>query len=93
MKIGKGAAPGEKTMVDALYPAVQSIKNSIKDNISLEKALEDMSEAVDNGATSTKNMIATKGRARYLGDRSVGFQDPGATSMAIIIKAFSIVFK
>ena len=93
MTIGKGAAPGEKTMVDALYPAVQSLKKSASDTITLDIALGNMAEAALEGAVSTKDMIATKGRARYLGDRSVGFQDPGATSMAIIIKAFSSIFK
>lgn len=93
MTIGKGAVPGEKTMVDALYPAVQSLKESVRDNITLEVALRNMAEAALKGAVSTKDMIATKGRARYLGERSIGFQDPGAASMAIIIKAFSSVFK
>jgi dihydroxyacetone kinase-like protein len=92
MTIGKGAAPGEKTMVDALYPAVQSLKKSSTENKSLKEALEEMSVEADKGALSTKDMIATKGRARYLGERSIGFQDPGAASMAIIIKAFSSVF-
>jgi phosphoenolpyruvate---glycerone phosphotransferase subunit DhaL len=90
--IGKGVKPGEKTMVDALYPAVISLKKSFTENKSLKEALEEMSVTAASGALATKDMIATKGRARYLGERSVGYQDPGATSIAIIIKAFSIVF-
>ena len=93
LTIGKGAKPGEKTMVDALNPAVLSLKKSFNENKSLKEALEEMSATADNGALSTKDMIATKGRARYLGERSLGHQDPGATSIAIIIKAFSDIFK
>ena len=91
--IGKGAKPGEKTMVDALYHAVLSLKKSSNENKSLKEALEAMSMAADKGALSTKDMIATKGRARYLGERSLGYKDPGATSVAIIIKAFAIIIK
>lgn len=93
LTIGKGAKPGEKTMVDSLYPAVLSLKKSFSENKSLKDALKEMSVAADKGALSTKDMIATKGRARYLGERSIGHQDPGATSIAIIIKAFAIIFK
>jgi dihydroxyacetone kinase-like protein len=92
MKIGKGASPGEKIMVDSLYPAVESLKKSIKDNKVLKDALKAMSEVALKGAVSTKEMIATKGRARYLGKRSLGMQDPGATSIAIIIEAFCSIF-
>ena len=93
LTIGKGAKPGEKTMVDSLYPAVLSLKKSFTENKSLKEALEEMSVAANKGALSTKDMIATKGRARYLGELYIGFQDPGATSVAIIIKAFFIIFK
>ena len=93
LTIGKGAKPKEKTMIDALHPAVLSLKKSFAENKPLKEALEAMSVAASKGALSTKDMIATKGRARYLGERSIGYQDPGATSMAIIIKAFSIIFK
>jgi phosphoenolpyruvate---glycerone phosphotransferase subunit DhaL len=93
LTVGKGAKPGEKTMVDSLYPAVLSIKQSFAENIPLKEALEEMYVAANNGALSTKDMIATKGRARYLKERSIGYQDPGATSIAIIVKSFSIIFK
>jgi phosphoenolpyruvate---glycerone phosphotransferase subunit DhaL len=92
IKIGKGTVSGEKTMVDALYPAVQSLKKSIKNNFTLKDALKDMEEAASKGAVSTKDMVATKGRARYLGERSLGFQDPGATTVTIIISAFNSIF-
>ena len=93
LTIGKGAKPGEKTMVDALYPAVLSLKKSFAENKSLKEALDEMSNAAEKGAISTKDMIATKGRARYLQERSVGYQDAGATSVVIIIKAFSKYYK
>jgi len=93
LTIGKGTKPGEKTMVDALYPAVLSLKKSFAENKSLKEALKEMSDAAAKGAISTKDMIATKGRARYLQERSVGYQDAGATSIAIIIKAFSDYYK
>jgi phosphoenolpyruvate---glycerone phosphotransferase subunit DhaL len=92
LTVGKGAKPGEKTMIDSLYPAVLSLKKSFKESKPLKEALEEMFTAANSGALSTKDMIATKGRARYLGERSIGFQDPGATSMAMIINAFSSVF-
>jgi len=93
LSIGKGTKPGEKTMVDALYPAVLSLKKSCAENESLKEALEKMYTASSKGALSTRDMIATKGRARYLGERSIGFKDAGATSITIIIKSFSIIFK
>jgi dihydroxyacetone kinase-like protein len=87
MKIG-GAKPGDKTMVDALYPAINSLKESISQKLSLKDSLELMLEAAKKGAESTKEMVAVKGRARYLGERSLGYQDAGATSVYIIIGTF-----
>lgn len=91
MKIG-GAKRGEKTMIDALYPAVNSLNDSVNKNISLKDALEQMALSAKRGSESTKEMVATKGRARYLGERSVGFQDAGATSTYFIINAFFEIF-
>ncbi len=90
MKIGRGAKPGEKTMVDALYPAVVSLKTSLDSNLDLSTALKKMSEEAKNGAESTKEMIATKGRAQYLKEKSIGYMDAGAASVAIIIDSFHI---
>ncbi|MBQ0826836.1 dihydroxyacetone kinase subunit DhaL [Streptomyces tagetis] len=72
-----GAAPGDKTMVDALVPAVEALSTSFA-------AAKD---AADEGAIATTPMLARKGRASYLGERSVGHQDPGATSSALIVAA------
>ncbi len=72
-----GAKPGDKTMVDALVPAVDALGTSF----AAAKA------AADEGAVATTPMRARKGRASYLGERSVGHQDPGATSAALIVAA------
>ncbi|MEU5463670.1 dihydroxyacetone kinase subunit DhaL [Streptomyces althioticus] len=76
MKLG-GAAPGDKTMIDALLPAVDALGESFA-------AARD---AARDGAVATTPMLARKGRASYLGDRSIGHQDPGATSSALLVAA------
>jgi len=83
-----GAKPGDKTLIDTLYPAIESLKDSVKNNLSIKEALRQMSSAAEKGAASTKDMVATKGKARYLAERSLGYQDAGATTMYLIIKAF-----
>ncbi|MFE2278653.1 dihydroxyacetone kinase subunit DhaL [Streptomyces sp. NPDC059454] len=70
-----GAAPGDKTMIDALVPAVDALGDSFD-------AARDAAEA---GAVATTPLRARKGRASYLGERSIGHQDPGATSAALLI--------
>lgn len=83
--LGK-STEGEKTMIDALSPAVNAVK-SAKDSepIAFDKAYE----AAYKGAESTIQMKATKGRASYLGERSIGHMDPGALSTALIFKGLS----
>lgn len=88
ISIGK-AEPGDKTLVDTLNSAVSSLKKSVEQNTTLEEAIKKMAEDAKKGAESTKNMIAKKGRARYLGERSLGHQDAGATSVSIILNAFN----
>lgn len=85
-KLG-GAKPGDKTMIDSLYPAVNSLKDSISKNLTLRQSLYKMSTAAENGVLLTKDMIASKGRSKYLGERSIGYQDAGATTLFLIIKA------
>lgn len=72
-----GAAPGDKTMVDALVPAV----DALGDSFAAARA------AAGQGAEATTPLQARKGRASYLGERSIGHQDPGATSSALLIAA------
>jgi phosphoenolpyruvate---glycerone phosphotransferase subunit DhaL len=81
-----GAAQlGEKTLVDAVAPAIAAMRSTSKDSpLEVMKAAR---AAAEQGARDTTPMLAAKGRASYLGDRSIGHQDPGATSAAIIIAA------
>jgi dihydroxyacetone kinase-like protein len=83
------AAPGDKTMVDALAPAARAMHDALDSDRSLEEATKAAAEAAQAGAEATIPMQARKGRASYLGERSIGHQDPGATSTAIIIAALS----
>lgn len=78
---------GDKTMVDALTPAVAALKGSIPENQPIHEALERSAEAARKGMEGTIPLVARKGRASYLGERSAGHQDPGATSSYLILKA------
>lgn len=81
------AAPEDKTMVDALGPAVRSYKQATTAGLGVEAAVIAAAEAAEQGMRETIPMLARKGRASYLGERSVGHQDPGATSTALILRA------
>jgi phosphoenolpyruvate---glycerone phosphotransferase subunit DhaL len=83
------AAPGDKTMIDALVPAAQALHEQLDHDRPLDEATQAAAEAARTGAESTVPMQARKGRASYLGERSIGHQDPGATSAAIIIAALN----
>jgi len=78
---------GDKTMVDALTPAVNALKQALEQNENIEQALAESSEAARQGMEATTPLVARKGRASYLGERSAGHQDPGATSSYLILKA------
>ena len=86
MKLG-GARPGDKTMVDAFYPAVKSLEDSAAIGISIKEALRRTTEAAREGADSTKDMISSKGKSSYSGERSLGYQDAGANTVYFIMKA------
>jgi dihydroxyacetone kinase-like protein len=81
------AEPGDKTMVDALAPAIEALRAALEEGAPLEAAVEAAADAAEAGARATVPMQARKGRASYLGERSVGHQDPGATSTALIVRA------
>jgi dihydroxyacetone kinase-like protein len=83
------AAVGDKTMVDALAPTVEALARAAREGVNMERALQMAAEAAQAGAESTEAMRATKGRARYLGERSVGHRDPGAVSFALIMRALT----
>ncbi|GIH74007.1 dihydroxyacetone kinase subunit DhaL [Planobispora longispora] len=85
------AAEGDKTMVDALAPAAGALAEAVREGRGLDDALGAASAAAAAGAAATIPMPARKGRASYLGPRSVGHQDPGATSAALILRALHTV--
>jgi phosphoenolpyruvate---glycerone phosphotransferase subunit DhaL len=85
-KLG-AAREGEKTMVDALAPAVAALQKAISEGAEADAALTAAARAASDGAQATISMQALKGRASYLGPRSVGHEDPGAASTALIIGA------
>ncbi|MGF7430804.1 dihydroxyacetone kinase subunit DhaL [Thermoanaerobacterium thermosaccharolyticum] len=82
---GKAQA-GDKTMIDAMEPALNELKKSLKDGLKLNEALSIAVNASYSGVEMTKKIAARRGRASYLGDRSIGHQDPGATSSYFMLK-------
>ncbi len=88
MELGR-VKPGDKTLVDALEPAVTSMRASVKNSENLLTAMIKAHYAAELGCSSTANMEARKGRGSYQGDRSIGHIDPGATSMAALFGALS----
>jgi dihydroxyacetone kinase-like protein len=83
---GKAQA-GDKTMYDALAPAVDALDSALAQGNSLDSALDSARDAAAAGRDATTPMQARKGRASYLGERSVGHQDPGATTVALLFQA------
>ena len=82
---GKGEE-GDKTMLDALIPAYNEVCQGIENNLEALDILKNSLLASENGVEHTKLIAARKGRASYLGDRSIGHQDPGATSSSMILE-------
>ena len=78
------AEPGDKTMLDALGPALEALRGAGDDDVA--GALSRAAEAAREGMEATVPMVARKGRASYLGERSAGHQDPGATSSHLLLK-------
>jgi dihydroxyacetone kinase-like protein len=74
-------------MVDALEPAVDTLRREVADGVPLDRAIDAAAAAAESGMRATIPLQARKGRASYLGERSVGHQDPGATSTALIVRA------
>ncbi|ARU46171.1 dihydroxyacetone kinase subunit DhaL [Corynebacterium silvaticum] len=81
------ATTGEKTMVDAWSPAASAARDAVNNGATAAEVLVRAAESAEQGAESTIPMIATKGRASYLGERSAGHKDPGATSSALFLRA------
>lgn len=82
-----GAKPGDKTMMDALVAAEKQAEQ--EKNADLKDALVRIAKAAEEGAESTRNQVAVFGRAKSLGERSLGYVDPGAVSMSLILKYMS----
>ena len=89
IKMRGKATEGEKTMLDALCPALKVMQDEVAAGKSLKEALQDAAAAAEKGVEYTKTIIATKGRASYLGERSLGHQDPGATSSLYLLQVLS----
>ena len=79
------AEPGDKTMYDTLAPAIDALDAALAADESWHVALSRAVDAASTGREATIEMLARKGRASYLGERSIGHQDPGATSAALLI--------
>jgi dihydroxyacetone kinase-like protein len=86
------AEPGDKTMVDALTPAVEALRQAVEAGEDLHTALEKAVAAAEEGMKATIPLVARKGRASYLGERSAGHQDPGATSSYLLFKSAAEVW-
>lgn len=80
------AEPGDKTMVDALLPARDALRAALAGGTPLDEALRRSAGAAEEGMKATIPLVARKGRASYLGERSAGHQDPGATSSYLLLK-------
>jgi phosphoenolpyruvate---glycerone phosphotransferase subunit DhaL len=83
------AEPGDKTMIDALVPARETLKAALAEGATFAAALERSADAAEQGMRDTIPLVAKKGRASYLGERSAGHQDPGATSSHLLLKSVS----
>jgi dihydroxyacetone kinase-like protein len=86
------AQPGDKTMLDALIPGVEAMRKAAAEGADLGAALARAADAAEAGAKATAPMRARLGRARNLGDRSIGSEDAGATSVALIFRGFAEAF-
>jgi dihydroxyacetone kinase-like protein len=83
------ATTGEKTMLDALVPARDALAAAVAEGDDLAAAASRAAVAAEAGAIATIQLVATKGRASYLGERSIGHPDPGAVSSALLLRALA----
>jgi dihydroxyacetone kinase-like protein len=82
------AQPGDKTMMDAMVPAITALRSAADGGKSLIEAMHDASTAAKAGAEATKDFTARHGRAKFLGEKTRGHQDPGAASISLLFKGF-----
>src|SRR5690606_607897 len=83
------AQPGDKTLCDVWQPVADSLSQSLAHSLDVREALQQAAQRAQQAAESTVPMQARKGRASYLGERSIGHQDPGATSVMLMIQALA----
>ena len=86
------AVPGDKTMLDTLIPGLEALKSAVAADAPFAEALHQSAQAAQQGMLSTIPLVARKGRASYLGERSAGHQDPGATSACLLLQAAADTF-
>ncbi len=87
-RLGK-AEPGDKTMLDALLPAQDALRKALSEGVTVQEALARTVAAAEEGMRATIPLVARKGRASYLGERSAGHQDPGATSSHLLLASLA----
>ena len=83
------AQPGDKTMIDAFGPALEALDTALAGGATLADAAAAAAAAAEQGSADTEPLVARKGRASYLGERSVGHVDPGSASTALLLRAFA----
>lgn len=83
------AKPGDKTMIDALIPALAQAKKVLEQDGTLAAALAEAAKGAQSGVAATKSMVAKKGRAHTLGDQTLGHEDAGAVSVALILQTLA----
>lgn len=88
-----GAHQGDKTMLDALIPAIEALEKEAEKGADIDAMFAAAAKAARDGAEATKQMVPTRGRAKNMGEKAVGFIDPGATSMAILFESFNQAIK
>ena len=84
------ATAGDKTMMDALVPAVETFAAAAADGSDVREAMKQAADAAQAGADATKDMVARYGRAKFLGDKTRGCEDAGAVSIALLFRGFSV---
>jgi dihydroxyacetone kinase-like protein len=87
------AQPGDRTMMDALIPAIAALRAAVGAGSSVSQAMREAAHAARAGAESTRDLTARYGRAKFLGEKTRGHQDPGALSIALLFEGFSIALE
>jgi len=89
LQVQSNAKIGDKTMMDALIPAVAVLRAAADEGKSIQQAFSESAEASEKGAAATEDLVAKFGRARNLGERTLGCRDPGATSISLMFRGFA----